>query len=130
MDTKVKKTDDEWKKALSPQQFEVTRRKGTEPAFTGVYWDHHGKGTYRCVCCGAELFSSLHKYDSRSGWPSYFQPLRPENVATEEDRSHGMVRVEVRSRFADSHLGHLFPDGPLPNALDKGLGDLIIDVGF
>ncbi|HVB47326.1 MAG TPA: peptide-methionine (R)-S-oxide reductase MsrB [Burkholderiales bacterium] len=114
MDTKVEKTDAQWKKELTPTQFEVTRRQATEPAFSGQYWNHHENGTYRCVCCGAELFSSRHKFESGSGWPSYFQPLRTENVATQDDRSHSMQRTEVHCARCGAHLGHLFDDGPQP----------------
>ncbi len=111
---KITKPDSEWRAQLSPRQYEVTRRQGTEPAFSGAYWDHHEPGVYRCVCCGAELFSSQHKFDSGTGWPSYFQPLRPENVATRDDYSHSMRRTEVRCAQCGAHLGHVFDDGPPP----------------
>jgi peptide-methionine (R)-S-oxide reductase len=121
MDSKVEKTveksDAEWKKELTPMQFKVARRKGTEPAFSGEFWDHHEKGTYRCVCCGAELFSSEHKFESGTGWPSYWQPLKPENVATEEDHSFFMKRTEVHCALCEAHLGHVFEDGPQPTGL-------------
>jgi len=117
MDTKVEKTDVEWKKELTPMQFKVARRKGTEPAFSGEYWNHHEKGTYRCVCCGAELFSSAHKFESGTGWPSYWQPLKPENVATEEDYAFFMKRTEVHCARCNAHLGHVFEDGPQPTGL-------------
>ena len=112
---KITKSDADWKKELTPTQFEVTRRQATEPAFSGQYWNHHENGTYRCVCCGAELFSSRHKFESGSGWPSYFQPLRPENVASQDDRSHSMQRTEVHCAQCGAHLGHLFDDGPQPS---------------
>jgi peptide-methionine (R)-S-oxide reductase len=114
MTDKVKKTEQEWKTKLDPNQYAVTRCSATEPAFTGKYWDHHEDGTYRCVCCGAPLFSSDTKFDSGTGWPSFCAPLQKENVATETDNSYGMRRVEVKCSQCDAHLGHVFPDGPKP----------------
>jgi peptide-methionine (R)-S-oxide reductase len=114
---KNNKTDAQWEEALSAEQYQVCRQKGTEPPFTGQYWDSKEEGVYHCVCCGAPLFSSAHKFDSGSGWPSFWNVADAESVATEEDRSHGMVRVEVHCRKCGSHLGHLFPDGPRPTGL-------------
>jgi len=114
MKGKIMKTEEEWKRTLSPQQFDVTRKKGTEPAFTGTYWNNHEKGVYLCVCCSAELFGSDAKFDSGTGWPSFFKPAGPANVAAETDRSHGMVRTEVTCSRCGAHLGHVFDDGPAP----------------
>ena len=114
---KINRTDEEWRKALTPEQYHVTRRKGTEPPFTGEYWDSHEKGTYRCVCCGAELFSSDSKFDSHCGWPSYRAPLDEQNIRAQSDSSLGMMRVEVLCSKCDAHLGHVFPDGPAPTGM-------------
>ena len=114
MDEKIKKADEEWKKELSSEQYYVCRQKGTEPAFTGRYWDCHEKGVYRCACCGNELFSSDTKFDSGTGWPSFWAPIAEEKVATEEDNSFFMRRTEVLCGKCDAHLGHLFADGPAP----------------
>jgi peptide-methionine (R)-S-oxide reductase len=111
---KIKKTDEEWRKELSPEQYQVARQKGTEPAFTGKYWDNHEDGTYRCACCGAELFDSATKFDSGTGWPSFSAAVAPNSVRTETDTSHGMRRVEALCAQCDAHLGHVFPDGPRP----------------
>jgi peptide-methionine (R)-S-oxide reductase len=117
MTDKIAKSDAEWQRELTPEQYRVTREKGTEPAFTGEYWDNHERGTYRCACCGAELFRSDDKFDSGSGWPSFTRPSQNENVATEEDDSFSMRRTEVLCRQCDAHLGHVFDDGPEPTGL-------------
>ena len=111
---KITKTEEEWKKQLSPEQYYVTRHAGTEPAFTGKYWKTKDKGTYHCVCCGAPLFTSDTKFESGTGWPSFWQPVDPSAVAEKTDGSHGMVRTEARCARCDAHLGHVFPDGPAP----------------
>lgn len=113
----MRKTDQEWREQLTPEQYRIAREKGTEPAFTGEYWDCHEKGVYRCVCCGAELFRSEHKFDSGSGWPSFWQPAEPTNLATAEDGSHFMRRTEALCSQCGAHLGHVFPDGPQPSGL-------------
>jgi peptide-methionine (R)-S-oxide reductase len=117
MDEKVIKTDEEWRSQLSPEEFEVTRQKATEPPFTGKYYKNKEEGMYRCVCCGAELFSSDTKYESGSGWPSFYAPVQENRVAEQTDTSHGMRRVEILCSSCDAHLGHVFPDGPRPSGL-------------
>src|SRR5688500_7362194 len=117
MTCEINKTDDEWKKQLSPEEFQVARKKGTERAFTGRYWDNHEKGMYRCVACGLELFSSDTKFDSGTGWPSFWAPVKQENVKTEEDKSFGMKRTEAVCPRCGAHLGHVFEDGPKPTGL-------------
>lgn len=114
MPNKVVKTEEEWRRTLTPEQFAVCRQKGTERAFSGRYWDHHEDGTYRCAACAEPLFTSETKFDSGTGWPSFFAPIAPASVATVEDTSHGMRRVEVVCGACGSHLGHVFPDGPRP----------------
>jgi peptide-methionine (R)-S-oxide reductase len=112
MPRKVERTDEEWRKALTPEEYEITRRKGTERAFTGKYWDCHEAGTYRCVACGEPLFRSENKYDSGSGWPSFDRPAAAGAVEAGDDFSHHMHRTEVMCRSCGAHLGHLFDDGP------------------
>jgi peptide-methionine (R)-S-oxide reductase len=114
MDTNMQKTDVEWRAELSPEQYEVLRRKATERAFTGEYVDTKDPGVYRCAGCGAELFRSEAKYDSGSGWPSFVEPTALDSVVTETDTSHGMIRTEVMCAACGGHLGHVFPDGPGP----------------
>lgn len=117
MDHKIRKSADEWASCLTPQQFQVTREHGTERAFSGAFWDHHERGTYACVGCGAALFSSDSKFDSGTGWPSYFQPIADGAVETTTDKSWYMVRTEVHCARCDAHLGHLFDDGPDPTGM-------------
>ncbi|NJK35910.1 MAG: peptide-methionine (R)-S-oxide reductase MsrB [Oscillatoriales cyanobacterium SM2_2_1] len=111
---KVQKTEQEWKEQLTPEQFTVTRKHGTERAFTGQYHNHKGNGTYKCVCCGTPLFESNTKYDSGTGWPSFWQPIKDENIAYKQDNSFFMRRTEVLCAVCDAHLGHRFDDGPAP----------------
>jgi peptide-methionine (R)-S-oxide reductase len=117
MNDKVHKNDKQWKQQLTPEQYYVTRQGGTEPPFTGKYWNCKKQGIYKCVCCGEPLFDSSTKFDSGTGWPSFYQPLDPQKVEEIEDTSYGMIRTEVRCSRCGAHLGHVFPDGPEPTGL-------------
>jgi peptide-methionine (R)-S-oxide reductase len=117
MTERVTRSDAEWRKLLTPEQYEVTRKKGTERAFSGAYWNNKEKGLYRCVCCGLDLYRSETKYDSGTGWPSFYEPIAKENIRTESDYSFFSKRTEVLCARCDAHLGHVFPDGPKPTGL-------------
>ena len=116
-DHRVEKTDAEWKALLTPEQYRITRKKGTEARFSGELCSRHDPGKYKCVCCDTELFDSTIKFDSRTGWPSFTQPIKDNVINYIEDRSFGMTRIEVECSVCDSHLGHVFPDGPAPSGL-------------
>ena len=124
---KVHKSDAEWRAQLSPEEYYVTRQKGTERPFSGRYWDTNQPGIYRCVGCGTALFASDTKFDAGCGWPSYFEALDPDLVREEQDTSHGMMRTEVLCNVCDAHLGHVFPDGPPPTGLRYCINSLSLD---
>jgi len=128
MTYKISKPDEEWKKILTSEQFDVCRKKGTERAFTGIYWDTKDSGTYKCSCCGTELFSSDTKFDSGTGWPSFFKPLNEENIEFVEDNSFGMKRVEVNCKNCGGHLGHVFDDGPNPTNMRYCINSVSLDL--
>ena len=122
------KSDEEWRKTLTPEQYRIARQAGTERAFTGKYWNTHTPGTYHCAACGQELFSSTTKFDSGTGWPSFWQPIKPEAVSTHDDASHGMVRTEVRCGQCSAHLGHVFKDGPKPTGLRYCMNSAVLNL--
>jgi peptide-methionine (R)-S-oxide reductase len=128
MAEKINKTEQEWQEQLSPEQYQVTRQCGTEPPFSGKYWKTKDKGTYTCVCCGAPLFNSETKFESGTGWPSFWKPVDESAIAENTDRSHSMTRVEARCARCDAHLGHVFPDGPRPTGLRYCMNSASLDL--
>lgn len=124
---KIVKTEEEWKAQLSPEEYAVLRKQGTERAFTGDLWDNHDKGTYTCAACGLPLFHSDHKFESGTGWPSFFQPIKEGYVGSNDDYSHGMERTEVHCARCGGHLGHVFPDGPAPTGLRYCINSISMD---
>jgi len=127
MTKKIEKAEEEWQNQLTQDQYQITRKKATEPPFTGIYNEFDGKGVFKCVCCGNELFSSEAKYKSGSGWPSFWAPISKEKVSLEEDDSHGAQRTEVLCSECDAHLGHVFPDGPEPTGLRFCINSISLD---
>jgi peptide-methionine (R)-S-oxide reductase len=128
METKIQKSEEEWRSELTPEQYRVLREKGTERAFTGRYWDEHRPGVYRCAGCGTELFEADTKFESGTGWPSFYQPVRGDAVATEEDDSLFMSRTEVLCATCGGHLGHVFPDGPRPTGMRYCINSAALDL--